>query len=62
MRSACSFTSSIFARNASASAACTRMTGKGAGAPMSLRHTFSELRRQKVPPAAVKKLLESMQH
>ena len=31
-----------------------------AGAPMSLRHTFSELRRQKVPPAAVKKLLASM--
>ncbi len=30
------------------------------GAPMSLRHTFSELRRQGVPPAAVKKLLESM--
>jgi phosphoenolpyruvate carboxylase len=30
------------------------------GAPMSLRHTFSELRRQRVPPAAVKKLLESM--
>ena len=33
---------------------------QGAGAPMSLRHTFSELRRQKVPPAAIKKLLESM--
>jgi len=33
---------------------------QGAGAPMSLRLTFSELRRQKVPPAAVKKLLESM--
>ena len=33
---------------------------QGAGAPMSLRHTFSELRRQKVPPAAVKKLLASM--
>jgi phosphoenolpyruvate carboxylase len=33
---------------------------QGAGAPMSLRHTFSELRRQKVPPPAVKKLLESM--
>jgi phosphoenolpyruvate carboxylase len=30
------------------------------GAPMSLRHTFSELRRQHVPPAAVKKLLDSM--
>lgn len=33
---------------------------QGAGAPMSLRHTFTELRRQKVPPAAVKKLLGSM--
>ena len=33
---------------------------QGAGAPMSLRHTFSELRRQGVPAAAVKKLLESM--
>jgi phosphoenolpyruvate carboxylase len=33
---------------------------QGTGAPMSLRHTFSELRRQKVPAAAVKKLLESM--
>ncbi len=33
---------------------------QGTGAPMSLRHTFSELRRQKVPPAAVKKLLASM--
>ena len=33
---------------------------QGAGAPMSLRHTFSELGRQKVPAAAVKKLLESM--
>jgi phosphoenolpyruvate carboxylase len=33
---------------------------QGAGAPMSLRHTFSELRRQRVPPAAIKKLLESM--
>jgi phosphoenolpyruvate carboxylase len=33
---------------------------QGAGAPMSLRHTFSELRKQKVPPAAVKKLLGSM--
>ena len=33
---------------------------QGAGAPMSLRHTFSELRRQKVSPAAVKKLLASM--
>jgi phosphoenolpyruvate carboxylase len=33
---------------------------QGAGAPMSLRHTFTELRRQKVPPAAVKKLLASM--
>ena len=33
---------------------------QGAGAPMSLRHTFSELRRQGVPTAAVKKLLESM--
>ena len=33
---------------------------QGAGAPMSLRHTFSELRRQRVPAAAVKKLLESM--
>jgi phosphoenolpyruvate carboxylase len=33
---------------------------QGAGAPMSLRHTFSELRRQKVPPAAVKKLVASM--
>src|SRR5208283_983191 len=33
---------------------------QGAGAPMSLRHTFSELRKQKVPPAAVKKLLDSM--
>jgi phosphoenolpyruvate carboxylase len=31
-----------------------------AGAPMSLRHTFNELRRQGVPRAAVKKLLESM--
>ncbi len=31
-----------------------------AGAPMSLRHTFSELRRQKVSAAAVRKLLESM--
>jgi len=30
------------------------------GAPMSLRHTFSELRRQGVPAAAVKKLVESM--
>jgi phosphoenolpyruvate carboxylase len=30
------------------------------GAPMSLRHTFSELHRQGVPAAAVKKLLESM--
>ena len=30
------------------------------GAPMSLRHTFSELRRQGVPPAAVKSLLDSM--
>jgi phosphoenolpyruvate carboxylase len=34
--------------------------GQGAGAPMSLRHTFGELRRQGVPPARVKKLLESM--
>ncbi len=33
---------------------------QGAGAPMSLRHTFTELRRQKVPSAAVKKLLASM--
>ncbi len=33
---------------------------QGTGAPMSLRHTFNELRRQKVPPAAVKKLLASM--
>ncbi len=33
---------------------------QGAGAPMSLRHTFSELRRQRVPAAAVKKLLASM--
>jgi phosphoenolpyruvate carboxylase len=33
---------------------------QGTGAPMSLRHTFSELRRQGVPAAAVKKLLESM--
>lgn len=33
---------------------------QGTGAPMSLRHTFTELRRQKVPPAAVKKLLASM--
>jgi phosphoenolpyruvate carboxylase len=33
---------------------------QGAGAPMSLRHTFSELRRQGVAPAVVKKLLESM--
>jgi phosphoenolpyruvate carboxylase len=33
---------------------------QGAGAAMSLRHTFSELRRQRVPPAAVEKLLESM--
>jgi phosphoenolpyruvate carboxylase len=31
-----------------------------AGAPMSLRHTFSELRRQGVSPVAVKNLLESM--
>jgi phosphoenolpyruvate carboxylase len=30
------------------------------GAPMSLRHTFSELRRQKIPTAAVKNLLDSM--
>jgi phosphoenolpyruvate carboxylase len=34
--------------------------GQGTGAPMSLRHTFSELRRQKVPPGAVRKLLASM--
>jgi phosphoenolpyruvate carboxylase len=33
---------------------------QGAGAPMSLRYTFSELRKQKVPAAAVKKLLTSM--
>ena len=33
---------------------------QGAGAPMSLRHTFSELRKQGVPPAVVKKLLASM--
>ena len=33
---------------------------QGAGAPMSLRHTFSELRKQKVPAGAVKKLLGSM--
>ena len=33
---------------------------QGTGAPMSLRHTFSELRRQKISPAAVKKLLASM--
>ena len=33
---------------------------QGAGAPMSLRHTFTELRRQKVSSAAVKKLLASM--
>jgi phosphoenolpyruvate carboxylase len=33
---------------------------QGAGAPMSLRYTFSELRRQQVSPAAVKKLLASM--
>jgi len=33
---------------------------QGAGAPMSLHHTFGELRRQGVPAAAVKKLLESM--
>src|SRR5208283_1865768 len=33
---------------------------QGAGAPMSLRHTFSELRQQGVPAAAVKKLLASM--
>jgi phosphoenolpyruvate carboxylase len=33
---------------------------QGAGAPMSLRRTFSELRRQGVPAEAVKKLLESM--
>ncbi len=30
------------------------------GAPMSLRHTFNELRRQRVPAAAVRKLIESM--
>ncbi len=34
--------------------------GQGTGAPMSLRQTFSELRRQGVPAAAVKKLIESM--
>ncbi len=34
--------------------------GQGGGAPMSLRHTFSELRRQGVSPAAVRKLIESM--
>jgi phosphoenolpyruvate carboxylase len=34
--------------------------GQEAGAPMSLRHTFTELRRQRIPPAAVKKLLASM--
>jgi len=33
---------------------------QGTGPPMSLRHTFSELRRQGVPTAAVKKLLGSM--
>ncbi len=33
---------------------------EGAGAPMSLRHTFTELRRQKVSSVAVKKLLASM--
>lgn len=33
---------------------------QGTGAPMSLRHTFSELRKQRVSPAAVKKLLASM--
>ena len=33
---------------------------QGMGAPMSLRHTFSELRKQKVSPGAVKKLLGSM--
>jgi phosphoenolpyruvate carboxylase len=33
---------------------------QGPGPPMSLRNTFGELRRQKVPPAAVKKLLTSM--
>ncbi len=33
---------------------------QGSGAPMSLRHTFSELRRQNIPAAAVKELLDSM--
>ena len=33
---------------------------QAAGPPMSLRHTFSELRQQGVPAAAVKKLLASM--
>lgn len=33
---------------------------QGTGPPMSLRHTFSELSRQGVPAAAVKKLLDSM--
>jgi phosphoenolpyruvate carboxylase len=33
---------------------------QGGGAPMSLRHTFSELRRQRVPVSAFKKLVESM--
>ncbi len=33
---------------------------QGTGAPMSLRQTFSELRRQEVPAIAIKKLIESM--
>jgi phosphoenolpyruvate carboxylase len=33
---------------------------QGSGSPMSLRHTFSELHRQGIPAAAVRKLIESM--
>lgn len=34
--------------------------GQEAGAPMSLRRTFSELKRHHIPPADVKRLLDSM--
>ncbi len=34
--------------------------GSEHGAPMSLRHTFRRLRRERVPPAALRRLLDSM--